>query len=113
MYSSPSNVSAVKTISSTVHYNNANDTTRQYDIEADVQISSDKVTNLQNGVIRQKAETEIGNAPSGNFNCSADGGYLGLNFSNATNEQQKGMLAAIQSFKESVIASVTEPNTEE
>lgn len=93
--------------SATIGYSNKNESGREWDINADVQISDGKVSNYGNGEIRRtRIDEETGNIPTANFNSSVGGSYFSITFSNATPEQRVEMLNAIETFMQSVAENV-------
>lgn len=100
---SGNNVTAGQTISATIRYSNKDASARVYDIEADVNISEDKVSNFNNGTVRDKGSDTMVTL------CNFSGmptSYFSLGFSEVDKEKAQKILEAIYSFIGDVEASV-------
>lgn len=96
-------------VSAKVRYTNQDDTTRKFNITADVNISNKKATNFENGNITRKESTEYGNA---NFHVGENLNFLsfnsnGLNITDARNAFD-AMLVFIEAVNVNVESSTIE-----
>lgn len=90
-------VTAIKTVSSRVKYSNAADTTRTYDITAEVQLRDGQVEVTDNGQVLKDG------AQIANFNGNDN--WFSINYQSVPSTEQAAILAEVNDFIAAVKAA--------
>lgn len=105
------NVTAGEVVSATVRYTNEDDSTREFNIKADVNITNKEVSSFNSGEVR-KLNEEMGMTLA-TFNASGNtASYFNISFNNATDEEMNKILSAVISFVKDVKENVDSKNAE-
>lgn len=103
-------VTAGEVVSSTRKYSNVDDTTRVFNIKADVNIQNGKVANINEGSLNLKDSDAYKNA---NFSCGQNMSYFAFNSNGLTMTEIQEAVTAILTFITDVDKNVESLNEEE